>query len=151
MQERKLKETKRRHLGKLPKEVCDLPYKSVSDAIRIIHDGISTTKTDIFFKELDIPQTLGASLLGISQRTLARRFASDKKHTLEEGNRFYRLSQITCAALELFGGNLESARRWLNTPLPVLGEATPFEYCETEPGTQFVQDLIGRLKHGVFS
>jgi uncharacterized protein (DUF2384 family) len=32
-----------------------------------------------------------------------------------------------------------------------LGGKTPLEYADTEPGAREVEDLLGRLEHGVFS
>jgi len=52
----------------------------------------------------------------------------------------------------LFTGTLSaSAAHWLHTPKRALGGAAPIEYADTEPGVREIQDLIGRLEHGVFS
>jgi putative toxin-antitoxin system antitoxin component (TIGR02293 family) len=48
-----------------------------------------------------------------------------------------------------FEGSLEEARSWLRTPNRALGEASPLEFATTDVGTREVEQLIGRLEHGV--
>ena len=45
----------------------------------------------------------------------------------------------------------ENARRWLTSPQFGLGGAVPLEYAETEVGAREVEDLLGRIEHGVYS
>ena len=47
--------------------------------------------------------------------------------------------------------SVENGRRWLNSPQVGLGGATPLEYAETEVGAREVEDLLGRIEHGVYS
>ena len=61
-----------------------------------------------------------------------------------------RLSQLMKQALGIFGSK-EKARKWFWTPLPALGGKTPLECAETEDGAQKVEDMLGRIAHGVFS
>ena len=53
--------------------------------------------------------------------------------------------------IELFEGDVESARSWLMRPVLALGGAVPFEMLKTEVGAREVENLITRLEHGVFS
>jgi uncharacterized protein (DUF2384 family) len=39
----------------------------------------------------------------------------------------------------------------LHTELPALGWRTPIDFAQTEPGAREVENLIGRIEHGVFS
>ncbi len=43
------------------------------------------------------------------------------------------------------------ARQWLEQSAKALGGRTPMEYLETEAGANEVEDLIGRLEHGVIA
>jgi len=40
---------------------------------------------------------------------------------------------------------------WFKSAQKGLGGKTPLEYADTEPGAREVEDLFGRLEHGVFS
>jgi putative toxin-antitoxin system antitoxin component (TIGR02293 family) len=53
-------------------------------------------------------------------------------------------------AVGLFEGDVAAARAWLETPSKALGSETPLAAVETEIGAREVEDLIGRLEHGVF-
>jgi len=47
--------------------------------------------------------------------------------------------------------SLEAGRRWLTSRQFGLGGAVPLEYAETEVGAREVEDLLGRIEHGVYS
>jgi len=91
-----------------------------------------------------------ASVAGIAPRTLARRRNSGK-FTWDESERLLRISAVFDRAVELFEGDVPAAAAWLTTPQPALGRRTPLAYSRTEVGAREVEDLIGRLEHGVFA
>ena len=88
--------------------------------------------------------------LSIDPKRLALRKASGKL-TLEESNRFYRLANLLALATELYEGDAAGALTWLNSPARSLSGDTPFQRARTEVGAREVENLIGRLEHGVFS
>ena len=58
---------------------------------------------------------------------------------------------IVDKAIKLFDGDSNAATRWLNTPNKALSNQTPLDYSGTESGAHEVENLIGRIEHGVFS
>ena len=54
-------------------------------------------------------------------------------------------------AVKLFEGDVKGAKRWLRAPKLALGGKTPLDLASTETGARQVEDLIGRLEHGVFT
>ena len=91
-----------------------------------------------------------AAVLSIPRSTLLRR-RRDGRLLADESDRVVRLARIKDAALTLMDGDDGAAVDWLRTPLDILGGETPFEHASTEMGARDVEDLIGRLRHGVFS
>jgi putative toxin-antitoxin system antitoxin component (TIGR02293 family) len=91
-----------------------------------------------------------ASIVGIPERTLARRKSSGKL-TWDESERLLRISSVFEKAVDLFEGDVAAASSWLMTPRKALGNRTPLAYSRTEVGAGEVQNLIGRLEHGIFS
>jgi putative toxin-antitoxin system antitoxin component (TIGR02293 family) len=91
-----------------------------------------------------------ALMIGIPERTLARRKASDK-FAPEESERLLRISSVFEKAVDLFHGNVEDAVGWLTNPKKALGYQQPLTYARTELGAHEVENLIGRIEHGVFS
>ncbi len=56
---------------------------------------------------------------------------------------------VVAHAMEVFG-NRTKALRWLRTPIPSLDDETPEEMFRREGGVQRVQDVLGRIEHGVW-
>lgn len=69
----------------------------------------------------------------------------------QESDLIVRLAQLKDAAIVLMRGDEELALSWLHSPLDVLGGKSPLEHATTELGARDVEDLIGRLRNGVFS
>lgn len=88
--------------------------------------------------------------VGIKPRTLTRRRQS-KKLTSEESDRLVSVYRLLAQTLELFEGNQDAARRWFTSSNRALGGRSPLEVSATETGTREVENLIGRLEHGVFT
>lgn len=86
----------------------------------------------------------------ISDRTLARR-REQRRLEPDESDRLVRVSRVFGRALDLFEGNTASARGWLTRKQPGLGGATPLDISRTDVGAREVEDLIGRVEHGISS
>jgi len=86
----------------------------------------------------------------ITPRTLTRR-RKEKKLSPEESDRLVSVSRLLAQTFELFEGNAESGLRWFQSPNRALGGQSPIEVAATETGTREVENLIGRLDHGVFT
>jgi putative toxin-antitoxin system antitoxin component (TIGR02293 family) len=91
-----------------------------------------------------------ASRVGIPPRTLARRKSAGKL-SMEESERVVRLAGLYERAAELFDGDVVNARQWMSQPKKALGGESPLDYAATELGAREVENLIGRLEHGVFA
>ena len=94
--------------------------------------------------------SLLAAVIGIPERTLARRKASGRLAS-QESERLLRISSIFEKAVELFEGDVPGAVKWLTAPKKALGDRPPLAYSRTELGAREVENLIGRLEHGVFA
>lgn len=91
-----------------------------------------------------------ADLVHIPARTLARRKLQNQFES-DESERLLRLAVVFEKSLDLFNGNVTGARQWLESPALALGGKTPLEMSRTEIGAREVEDLIGRLEHGVYT
>lgn len=68
-----------------------------------------------------------------------------------ESERLFRISGVFEQAVALFEGDSGAARRWLTAPSKELDNHSPLEIARTEIGAREVENLIGRLEHGVFT
>jgi putative toxin-antitoxin system antitoxin component (TIGR02293 family) len=91
-----------------------------------------------------------ASVIGIPDRTLARRRAAGKLEP-DESERLLRVANLFEKCVDLFEGDVKAAVNWLTSAKKALNGQTPLLYARTELGAREVEDLIGRLDHGIFS
>lgn len=89
-------------------------------------------------------------LTGIPRTTLHRRHRSGRLN-MDESDRLLRVAGLFEQAVDLFEGDVDAARKWLESPLHALGGEIPLEFATTEFGTRCVERIIGRLEHGVFT
>ena len=113
-----------------------------------VRDGLYYASFERFRRHAAVSALELAGLVNIPARTLARRKATGRLEP-EESDRLVRLARVFAQALQLFEGNAAATRRWLATPLAVLGRATPLHTATTDPGVREVEALIGRLEHGI--
>lgn len=86
----------------------------------------------------------------ITPRTLTRR-RKEKKLSPEESDRLVSVSRLLAQTFELFEGNPEAGMRWFQSPNRALAGQSPLQVAATETGAREVENLIGRLEHGVFT
>jgi putative toxin-antitoxin system antitoxin component (TIGR02293 family) len=126
-----------------------LQPQSSAKLIARIKEGLSVKAFDRLCKNLDISEKALAKTLNIAISTLARRKKTGRM-TFGESERIYRIARLYDRAVEVFGDK-KMGRKWLKEPAWALGDLPPLEYAETEFGAQEVDDLLGRIEHGVFT
>lgn len=117
--------------------------------IRRIEAGLPIEELEALRASLDVPLDRLAPRLGISKATLHRRKAEGRLDR-EESDRVIRFARLMGRAVEVLEGD-ENARAWLSRPQVGLGGAVPLDYATTEAGAREVEDLLGRIEHGVYS
>jgi putative toxin-antitoxin system antitoxin component (TIGR02293 family) len=135
---------------KRPGESLGLSIRTVPELIREVMRGFSYEALVAFESNSGVSLQALAENLGIPERTLARRKAAGRL-AREESERLFRLSSIFEKAVELFEGDVPSAVNWLASPKRAFENQSPLQYARTEVGAREVENLIGRLEHGVFS
>jgi putative toxin-antitoxin system antitoxin component (TIGR02293 family) len=120
-----------------------------TELVRRIQKGLPFSQLQALRKELDLPLDDLASKLSISRATLHRRKNAGRLSP-DESDKVMRFSRLLEQATDLFG-NVERGRAWLTFPQYGLGGAVPLEYAGTEAGAREVENLLGRMKYGVYS
>jgi len=131
-------------------KLLGIGFKNTGQLLHAIERGFSFNTLERVRRETGLPMNRLADSIGISPRTLTRR-KKENKLTASESDRLVSLSRLLMLAIDLFAGNSEKAFRWFVTPSPALGNISPIEMAGTETGAREVENLIGRLEHGVFS
>jgi putative toxin-antitoxin system antitoxin component (TIGR02293 family) len=101
-------------------------------------------------KRLGISQERLSELAQIAKTTLHRRMKDRQPLAQDESERIIRLFSLYQKAVEVFEDE-DRAARWFSSRPKALGGKTPLEFMETEPGARYVEKLLGRIEHGVFS
>ena len=127
-----------------------LPAGNVLDLIRRIESGLPYRVLEDLAGQSGLGAAAVAAAVGIPQRTLARRKAAGRFEP-DESERIVRFSRVFDLATELFDGERQAALQWLTSAHKALGGKTALAYLATETGAREVENLIGRLDHGVFS
>ena len=123
---------------------------TTQDLIVQINAGFPYSVLEQFKKATNFTTGEIAQVMRVPVRTLARR-SREKRLNATESERLLRLSRLFEKAVDLFEGDREGARVWFRQPKRALGGVSPFVMAETEVGSREVENLIGRLEHGVFT
>lgn len=126
-----------------------LSFEATGDLIRELKQGLPMSAFDTLQSAMDVPAKTLANVANIASRTLSRRRKEGRLQT-DESERLFRIAALYDRAVEVLG-NSERARAWFKGPKKALGGKTPLQYSDTEPGAREVENLLGRLEHGVFS
>jgi putative toxin-antitoxin system antitoxin component (TIGR02293 family) len=118
--------------------------------VRIVRHGFPFRSLANFQKATELPWAAISRFVAIPPRTLSRRQSQGRLQP-NESDRIWRASTIFDLAVQLFDGDAAGARVWLQTPQPALGGETPLDFASTDVGAREVENLIGRLEHGVFA
>ena len=122
--------------------------RTINDRVRV---GLPVTSLESLANRLDMTTSrLSEQYLDISRPTLTRRRQSGHL-TPGESDRAVRFARLLELATELMDSDEVAGRRWLTSPLPILRDESPLQYARTEVGAREVEQLIGRLEHGVYS
>ncbi len=128
-----------------------ITYDEVHDnhaMVQRVEEGLPVMDVVKFSKQAGFTNDELAKLINIPTRTYARRVAGKARLTVTEGERATRLIRLFDIAKSLFGTD-ENTRGWFNAKIPALGWKTPLEYAQTEPGAREVENVIGRIEHGI--
>jgi len=118
------------------------------ETVHLVRAGFTFKVLARFQKATKLSWAEISRFVAIPQRTLTRRQSQGKLQP-DESDRVLRASRIFDAVVELFEGDLAAARKWLESPQPGLGGESPLDFASTEVGAREVEDLMGRLEHGV--
>jgi putative toxin-antitoxin system antitoxin component (TIGR02293 family) len=122
---------------------------SLPQVIREIENGLPVSSFTAIRNDLGITDKELAQVIRVPKSTLAVR-KKRGRFSFEESERIYRVQRLLKKAVDVFG-DLEMARKWLKEKAYGLGDVSPLEFAKTEIGAREVENLLGRLEHGVFS
>jgi putative toxin-antitoxin system antitoxin component (TIGR02293 family) len=120
-----------------------------TELIAAVKAGLDVRVFVVLARRLGVSEARLAEVAGIAPTTLARRKRAGAL-TPDEGEHVVRLATLLDRAVQVFEDEADAAD-WLRTPNLALGGDPPLALADTELGAREVDDLLGRLEHGVYS
>ncbi|HEX4054342.1 MAG TPA: antitoxin Xre/MbcA/ParS toxin-binding domain-containing protein [Tepidisphaeraceae bacterium] len=133
-----------------PGDSIGAKYSTDLEAVKLIESGLPFSAILRFHRVSGLTLERIKNLAGFSEGSFARRKQSGRLSS-QESERMLRIGRIFERATSLYRGDQIGALQWLATPIPALGDQPPLDLARTEPGAREVEDLIGRIEHGVVS
>ncbi len=123
----------------------------VGEAAARVSAGLPVRELDALRELLGLTMEKLARGIGISIATLSRRRRSGQRLDAAHSDRVLRFARLFRLAVELHDGDEQAARVWLSKPARALDGETPLDHARTEAGAREVENLIGRVEHGVYT
>ena len=120
-----------------------------SELIVAISAGLPSDLGRELARRLEITMDDMAGLLRMNQRTLQRRLGEGRLD-LNESERLWQISRLFHRAVEVLESRA-GAIHWFKNPIEALGWATPLAYARTAVGLRELENILGRIEHGVYS
>lgn len=123
--------------------------RGTAEVARQVRAGLPMSELFALKERLEVSNEALAPMVGLSLATLNRRRAGERLSPVH-GDRVMRYLRLFDRACEVMG-TAEHARAWLKAPQGSLGGSTPLDFALTEIGAREVEDLLGRIEHGVYT
>ena len=134
--------------------ILGLTAKRTKRATRVadlVHEGLPVTSFDAVASDTHLTREALARVSAIPLRTVQRRATGAKRRfERDESDRLARVARIYAFAEDVLGSR-EAAEAWMRTPNRALDGAPPVDELETEIAAREVEDLLGRIRYGVFA
>ncbi len=130
------------------------PLKLVSGSVGlgVIRTARAGIKTGYF---LELGARMGfsmqelATVLNVSLRTL-QRYDADQVLDADQSAKVISLELLNGHGIEVFGDQ-HSFNEWLRIPVAELDDKSPLSYLDTPFGFMVLEQILGRIEHGIFA
>jgi putative toxin-antitoxin system antitoxin component (TIGR02293 family) len=121
----------------------------LEDLRRRVRAGLPYRSVETVAERFDLRREELSELLAVPQRTLARR-KRERRLEPDESDRLFRLARLATRGVGVLG-SADKVARWLKAPNRALGGRAPLALCDTDLGVRQVEEILGRIEHGVYS
>jgi putative toxin-antitoxin system antitoxin component (TIGR02293 family) len=120
-----------------------------SELIEAVTGGLPASLARELARRMEVTLEDMAGLLRLNPRTLQRRLGEGRLD-LSESERLWELARLFYRAVEVLEGEPDAVH-WFKNPIQALGWATPLAYARTAVGLRELDNILGRIEHGVYS
>jgi len=131
------------------KRVLKRDISSETELREAVRDGLPYASFAVVTEKLGLKGNEASVVIQLPLRTIARRKKENKLRP-DESDRVVRLARIGAMAAYVLGSE-QKASVWLHEQNRVLGGIAPLDILDTDIGARQVEDVLGRIEHGVYS
>lgn len=122
--------------------------RSPEDLTERLRKGLPFAALSAVMEQYGISRDALCTILHLSARNFLRR-KEQRRLSPDESDRLYRLARVIAHANRVFEDREESAD-WIQSPNTALGKQQPLTLLDTDIGVQQVDQVLGRIEHGIF-
>ena len=123
------------------------PIASPMDLVAVVRKGAPFAWLSAVAEKLGLSLEATAPVVGMAPRTLARRKLAGQLDP-HESERVLRVAKAIARSTAVLG-TPEKARAWLKKENRALRDVAPITMMDTDLGAQAVDDVLGRIEHGI--
>jgi putative toxin-antitoxin system antitoxin component (TIGR02293 family) len=112
-----------------------------------VREGLPFAALEAVMEQYGISRAVLCDILHLSRRNFLRR-REQERLAPDESDRLYRLARVLAHANRVFEDPDESAD-WIHAPNASLGKQQPLTLLDTDIGVQQVDQVLGRIEHGI--
>jgi len=121
--------------------------RSPEDLTERLRRGLPFAALTAVMEQYGISRDALCTILHLSARNFLRR-KEQRRLSPDESDRLYRLARVIAHANRVFEDPEESAD-WIQSPNTALGKQQPLTLLDTDIGVQQVDQVLGRIEHGI--
>ena len=129
--------------------LAELQPLDPAELIETITAGLPAALVRELASRLDLNLEAVAGLLRLTPRTIQRRLEVGHLE-LSESERLWELARLFFRAVEVLESE-PGAVQWFKSPSQALGWRSPLSLADTAVGLRELENVLGRIEHGVFS
>ena len=120
-----------------------------SDLMKSVQGGFPFTVFETVQNEMDVSKKQLSEIVRIPIQVMSHR-KKENKLTFIESDRLYRIMRILSFSVDVFG-DIGNACTWLKRPNIELGGEIPLQFLNNEIGIGLIEDILLRIKYGIYS
>jgi putative toxin-antitoxin system antitoxin component (TIGR02293 family) len=128
-------------------KVVGKSVRSPEDLAELVRKGLPFAALLAVMEQYGISRDVLCTILHLSPRNFLRR-KEQRRLSPDESDRLYRLARVIAHANRVFEDPEESAA-WIQSSNAALGKQQPLNLLDTDIGVQQVDQVLGRIEHGI--
>lgn len=116
--------------------------------ITSIRGGLAGSVVRSLIEALHVPRIVVSEILNVDESNVARLYQRPRV-SVTQSESIMDTTRLVLKAVRVFG-NQDLATEWLQTPVPALGNARPFDLMDTFEGRKWIDQVLSNIESGEF-